>query len=193
MIDTANYGDMESFNSMIGLCRTRKGKIKSSLDFFLWRIGFYKRFSVIDFSRVERVIFICTGNVCRSPYAEVSLAKAGIATASFGLVTTPGTPANDRAVQVALKRDVNLRTHRSKQAEVLSIGRSDLLVGMTPGHGRLAEAKGLCKEAQLTLLGFYASPPMPTIADPFNQPTYQFEKCFDVIDSGLKGLSRHLS
>src|SRR5438445_5658967 len=70
---------------------------------------------------VQSVLFVCKGNVCRSPLAEVyfqSLVENGrrqIAVRSAGLETTPGKPAHAKAKAVALEHQLSLDEHATTQ------------------------------------------------------------------------------
>ena len=48
-------------------------------------LGFYRPFARVDWGRVERVVFVCQGNICRSPYAEARGREVGLPASSFGL------------------------------------------------------------------------------------------------------------
>lgn len=172
----------------LALCGTKKGKFKATVEFMFWRAGLLGALTTVEFARVERVLFVCSGNICRSPYAEVKLASQGFSCESFGLSTTPGIPADARAVKVAEGRGIDLSTHRSKQAGSFSISASDLLLGMTPDHCRELKKLKIAGGAQVSLLGIYATPAIPIVGDPFQQSESQFEKCFDVIDSAVNRL-----
>lgn len=86
--------------------------------------------------------FVCTGNTCRSPMAEVlfraELARAGlgerVAVSSFGLAAESGVPASDGARKAVAELGADLSGHRSRRAADVSLGANDIFVGMTPAH-----------------------------------------------------------
>ena len=63
----------------------------------LWYFGHYDRLSNINFQPVRRLIFICEGNICRSPVAELIAQSQGVRCASYGLSCTNNHPADPRA------------------------------------------------------------------------------------------------
>ena len=66
-----------------------------------------------DLKSVKRLVFVCQGNICRSPFAEKLALAQGIPAISFGLAATSGTAANPTALEVAQIRGVSLETHQS--------------------------------------------------------------------------------
>lgn len=83
------------------------------------------------------VLFLCYGNICRSPLAERYLESVaadrgidGLSVDSAGLQTTAGRASPDEAVQVADEFDVDLSDHRSKPVTAELLERSDLVVVM---------------------------------------------------------------
>ena len=52
--------------------------------------GRYRQFKRIRWERVARVVFVCHGNVCRSPYAEGRAVNFGLPAASFGFSADSG-------------------------------------------------------------------------------------------------------
>lgn len=87
------------------------------------------------------ILTLCTGNICRSPMAEVLLTAAagprGAAptVASAGFVTE-GQPAEPHAVRVMADRGLDLSGHRSRRLTAEMVAEADLLLGMTAEHVR---------------------------------------------------------
>jgi protein-tyrosine-phosphatase/tRNA A37 threonylcarbamoyladenosine synthetase subunit TsaC/SUA5/YrdC len=95
------------------------------------------------------VVFVCTGNTCRSPLAE-ALCKAALAERigcpaaelpsrgfhilSAGLAAAPGGPAAEEAVEVARSYGADLRGHQSRPLTPALAAQADYLFGMTNGH-----------------------------------------------------------
>ncbi|WP_128905850.1 low molecular weight protein-tyrosine-phosphatase [Halorubrum amylolyticum] len=83
------------------------------------------------------VLFLCYGNICRSPLAERYLESTaadrgidGLSVDSAGLRTTAGRASPDDAIRVAEELGVDLSDHRSKPVTADQLERSDLVVVM---------------------------------------------------------------
>jgi protein-tyrosine phosphatase len=87
------------------------------------------------------LLFVCTGNLCRSPMAATVARNvlAGRAEAvkviSAGLLR-PGEPATDEAVNVMGRRGLDLSTHRSRRVGDALVPAPDLILGMARQHAR---------------------------------------------------------
>ena len=142
---------------------------------------------------VERLIFVCSGNICRSPFAEYLAAKAGIEAASAGLHAARGDPANPRALTVAPQFGVDLSTHRSKPMADVPARAGDLFVFFEPKH--LQEFRQLpdFKTAPATVLGMWLAGPRPYIHDPYGLSEKHFAHCYERIRAGVNALRERLN
>lgn len=153
-------------------------------------LGGYRQYQQLEFSRVERLIFVCKGNICRSPYAEARAHMDGgrLRVASFGLHADPRQPANEQAVASANLRGVDLSTHLTRTAAELRIDPSDLLVAMEPAQAQALVSYQRTHGAQVTLLGLWGKNVLPAIADPYGHDGAVFEMCFVNIDTAIQDL-----
>lgn len=145
----------------------------------------------MDFGRVERLVFCCKGNICRSAYAHWRAREQGWATASFGLDARPGKPANPAAVAAAQRRGLSLDAHAACDAPtaLAQAGPGDLILAMEPGQLQALRGRSA---AQLSLLGlWHPTRPRPYLQDPYGRGPGYFDFCFGYIDACLSGLAAH--
>ena len=152
------------------------------------RFGGFWKYRKIDWARVNRLVFVCKGNICRSPYAEMQAKGCGIEVVSMGLAAQTGTLANVDAIKNAAVHGIDLELHRAKQQEDVHIGSGDLLIGMEPWHATALQHLVKTTGAQTTLLGLWTHTPRPYIHDPFGHGDAYFQTCFSVIDEAVEGL-----
>src|SRR5262249_17046361 len=97
------------------------------------------------------IVFVCTGNTCRSPLAEAlckkrlserlgctvaELPSRGYRVLSAGLAAGPGLAAAEEAVAVASAMGADLAGHQSRSLTAEMIQRADHLLVMTAGHAQ---------------------------------------------------------
>lgn len=164
---------------------THRGFIRLLLAQIEDSTGSYRGFKQIHWGRVKRVVFVCRGNICRSPYAERRSATYGLPTASFGLSARAGTSADPSASRIAARRGIELANHRACAASDFEFASNDLLVHMEPRQARGMLHRPPAVPCQVTLLGLWSQPRRPYIHDPHHLSEAYWERCFDVIDSGV--------
>jgi protein-tyrosine phosphatase len=87
------------------------------------------------------ILFVCTGNTCRSPMAEAGLRSlleedsiSDITVSSAGTGAAVGFPASRFAVEAAKIRDADASKHKARQLTRESILDSDLILALSPNH-----------------------------------------------------------
>ena len=128
---------------------------------------------------MQQILFVCTGNTCRSPMAMAilnSLVKQGkvqnVTAQSAGLYAA-GEPASENTVTVLKNHGIVLQNYRSKPLTNELILQSSKFYAMTPQHRQMLLQYGVLPEKVLVLGG--------GIADPYGGDLAVYEACFNQI------------
>jgi protein-tyrosine phosphatase len=141
------------------------------------------------------VLFVCTGNICRSPTAEAVLRhqaeKAGIdlhiESAGTGRWHV-GCPPDERAQHHAKGRGYDLSPLRARQVEPFDFERFDLILAMDGGHLRALQRMAPEKRRAKVRL-FAAGRDVP---DPYYGGPEGFEEVLDLVEAACRDLLQEL-
>ncbi|MEC9490636.1 MAG: low molecular weight protein arginine phosphatase [Halanaerobiales bacterium] len=96
--------------------------------------------------KIKRIIFVCTGNTCRSPMAEhllrdmiensEELAKDNWEILSAGISAIKGVKASDKTEEVMRELNLDLSDHISRNIETIELKKSDIILTMSRKHSR---------------------------------------------------------
>lgn len=150
-----------------------------------------------------RVLFICMGNICRSPTAQgvfdslvqhsglAELIKADSAgTHAYHI----GNPPDTRSQQAALGRGVDLSMQRARQVQASDFQQFDYLLAMDANNLKALQLIAQAQQAKnLYLLMEFANRWREReVPDPYYGGTQGFERVLDMIEDASEGLLEHL-
>lgn len=149
-----------------------------------------------------RVLFVCLGNICRSPTAEavfrtrleaqqlahrIECDSAG--TAGYHAGEAP----DRRATQAALARGYDMSAIRARQVQLEDFEQFDLILAMD--HSNLDELRRRADKAfqhKLKLFLEFADAAVQEVPDPYYGGREGFDQVLDLVESASEGLLQHL-
>lgn len=166
---------------------TVRGFVRSFLaqgEFALGRLDTYVAPQAMN---VDRLVFVCLGNINRSAFAEQVARSMEVNAASIGLSTSTGSPAFHTAVSMAPQFGLDLTQHRATDITDYQFRPTDLLLAMEIRHVRQLEAAGIPSKS-IAMLGHWSSPHRIHLHDPHTLSDSYFRTCFTLIHSAVSGL-----
>lgn len=137
-----------------------------------------------------RMLFVCTGNTCRTPMAEalarreVRRRSLAVEVRSAGTFAARGQPAAGGAMRTAGRHGLDLSEHRSEPVTEELLDWADVVYGMTPSHVRVVDR--LAGRDAADLLTDVLPPDHPArggpVSDPVGGPDAAYEEAFDLIE-----------
>ena len=149
---------------------------------------------------MKTILFICTGNVCRSPMAEALFRRAVKGRGEFrvlsaGIGAMDGQPPTHHSVNAMRDLGVDISAQRSRMLTAELVRSADLILGMTHSHvdtvtllyPPAAEKTFLLREFDETL-----EPYEKDISDPIGSPYEIYVECRDQIEQGIAALLKFM-
>lgn len=144
---------------------------------------------------MKKVLFICTGNTCRSPMAEAILNKMlqdrdhnshGIISLSAGLNALDDMEATPQAIEIMRSVGIDLSRHRSRSVDDELIRDVDLILTMTRHHYHQLQEQFPHVQHKVYTLAEYAGLPTEEVSDPYGQGIEAYRLARQQIESLLE-------
>ncbi|MEO6352046.1 MAG: low molecular weight protein-tyrosine-phosphatase [Burkholderiaceae bacterium] len=141
---------------------------------------------------MKSILFICIGNICRSPMAEGLLkhAQPDLAVLSAGINALVGEPADPLSIALLRDHGIDISEHRARSLASWMVNEADVILTMDAGQKRFIENKypeskskvfRLCEDRQCD------------ISDPYRHGPDAFRVAFNLISQGVDELMVRLA
>jgi protein-tyrosine-phosphatase len=149
---------------------------------------------------MSSILFICTGNLCRSPMATGLLRKRltekGLDTrhevGSAGIWAVDGHPASDNAITVMAERSIDITDHIAHTITADDVAEADLILAMSREHEHMIRNTWPQYEWKLHLLSEMVGK-RKDVRDPYGGPIEEYRACANILSDYIdRGLARIL-
>ncbi len=145
-------------------------------------------------SDMKHVLFVCTGNTCRSPMAEGLFRKAVMdrgdyEVSSAGVAASKGTPASSETSAILKKRAAALEDFRSRPVSDAILSEASHVFAMTQGHLHALESRFPEHADKFYLVCEFADIPKKGVAadvpDPIGMGRAAYEDVANVLEKAI--------
>lgn len=147
--------------------------------------------------QISNILFVCIGNICRSPFAQVLFTKLmrqeghkGFHAESAGLLALPGNSATFLAQKVAVEHGVDLAGHKAKRLSQKLVDWSELILVMEKSHKDelLADFPEAADKTFLMRRFARVGSRSRGIADPYGLQYDAYRFCYLDIEDAVSGI-----
>ncbi|MFZ7756726.1 low molecular weight protein arginine phosphatase [Bacillus thuringiensis] len=139
---------------------------------------------------MKRVLFVCTGNTCRSPMAEALLRHHGgdrFEVQSAGVFAYPGSDASVHAKEVLAEKGISI-DHTAQQVNETLLDWADIVVTMTENHKQIVLGHYPSVEKKLNTLYGLTEGIGKDISDPFGGSLSIYKETLDEMEKLVQTL-----
>ncbi|MCG5514347.1 low molecular weight protein-tyrosine-phosphatase [Ectothiorhodospira shaposhnikovii] len=136
----------------------------------------------------KHLLILCTGNICRSPFAEACLrqqletAGRDVRVESAGIGALVGHPADEITRRLAADQGLSLEEHRAVQVTEDHVRRADLILVMEPVHRQYLLELSPSARGKVFLLGHWSE---RVIEDPYRRSESVYQRVHEEIRQGV--------
>ncbi len=146
------------------------------------------------------ILFVCTGNMCRSPFGDfllkqrlerIPLSGRTVTIGSAGIMASEGHPAADAAVLNADEFGLDMETHRARQLSEELLDDADLVLVMDRSHEKMILTfwpHHREKVSYMTEFDPKGKGKKKDVTDPYGESDRVYRKCFQLIERCVDGL-----
>lgn len=151
------------------------------------------------------ILFVCTGNMCRSPFGEFDLKdrlekgpeipNMEVTVGSAGTMASEGHPAAEDAVVYAAEFGLSMESHRARQLSEVLLDAADLVLVMDRSHEKMIMAFWSHHRGKVRFMTEFdpqGKGKQKDVADPYGNSARAYRKSFQLIQRCVDGLVENL-
>jgi len=142
----------------------------------------------------RKFLFVCTGNICRSPVAQFLAERlaeeAGLPwrTASAGVAAEVGWAMEAGAVRALAARGIVNKSHAARQLDAAMMDEAHEIYALTRAHRDTIVSRFPKQASKVAVLREAAGLPGPDVFDPYGMNDAAYERCTNLIEEALNAI-----